>query len=636
MRRRWLGRAVSLAAAIIDRVGAALPGEGVLVVDPDELVREEPVVVGLAGRGMEVLSADDPLDLRLAFESLPADRAFVVGVESVARRRSLPADLQARSVREAALSTADLLQPLDVDPAVRLSWQELSVAWESAQQGVRRDRRTALSVLLRKAYDLDPETADTPEGLLTALARYHRVVRSTGISPGLAKVFAERVGDPLEPLTTERALLDRRAFLEWLQEFWQRAVTGAPEEWLPSLTSPPLADILDNYFQEGLLAPVVVPNASGLKFGVAASREAGQELVDRQLDAVEKLLEPGTLSYQEWGDIAEAFARATAQQLGSGDPSPRLGEVRERVNRRFVPWILEHLRALASLPAVPSPVTVYRVPRSIQLTRARQKAALIVMDGMSLAAWHVMAPRVHELDAQVNESALFAWLPTLTAVSRQAIFAGAMPLHFASSIETTTKEADHWRAYWKREASLPDSAIGYGKFRLAELKSRDAVESQLRQSGLGREILGFAVEDIDLLLHSEVMDERALFNRVAHWLERQALLWMLDALLVAGYRIYVTADHGFIPAESIGASKAGATADKHGRFERYSDPVLADAAGNKTGESWRRWVGYGLPADHHIVFAPMFGMYFTDRHTRLTHGGPTIEEVVVPWVEIYR
>jgi hypothetical protein len=636
MRHRWVGCTVTLASAILDRVGVALPGEGVLVVDPDELVREELVIAELAGRGTKVLSADDPVDLRLAFEALPDDRGFIVSVDSSARRRSLPADLQARSVREAALSAADLLQPLDVDPAVRLSWHELSVAWESAQQGVPRDRRTTISLLLRKAYELDPETSGTPEALLTALARYHRVVRGTGISPGLATAFAERVGDPLEPLTTERAFLDRRAFLEWLQELWHRAVTGAVEDWLPLLTSPPLADILDDYFDEGLLVPVVNAAMSGFRFGVAASPEAGQELVDRQLDAVEKLVAPDSLSYHEWRDVADAFARATAQQLRSGDPSPRFGEVRERLNRRFVPWMLEHLSALASLPAVPSPVTVYGVPRSIQLTRAGQKAALIVMDGMSLASWHVMAPRIHELDAQVNESALFAWLPTLTTVSRQAIFAGAMPLHFASSIETTTKEADHWRAYWNRDASLADSAIGYGKFRLADLKSRDAVESQLRQSGLGREILGFAVEDIDLLLHSEVMDERALFNRIGHWLEREAFLWMLDALLEAGYRIYVTADHGFVPADSIGGSKAGATADKHGRFERYSDPVLADAAGNKTGEPWRRWAGYGLPADHHIVFAPMFGMYFTDRHTRLTHGGPTIEEVVVPWVEIYR
>jgi hypothetical protein len=631
-----MGRTVSLASAILDRVGVALPGEGVLVVDPDELVREEPVMAELAGRRMEVLSADDPVDLRLAFESLSDDCAFVVSVESSARRRSLPADLQARSVRDAAFSAADLLQPLDVDPGVRLSWHELSVAWESARQGVPRDRRTTISVLLRKAYELDPETAATREGLLTGLARYHRVVRGTGISPGLASAFAERVGNPLEKLPTERGLLDRRAFFEWLQELWHRAVTGAAEEWLPSLTSPPLADILDDYFDDGLLVPVVAPEVPGIRFGVTASPEAGLALVDRQLDAVEKLLEQESLSYQDWRDVAEAFARATAQQLRSGDPSPRFGELRERLNRRFVPWILEHLSALASLPAVPSPVTVYRVPRAIQLTRAGQKAALIVMVGMSLASWHVMAPRVHELDAQVNESALFAWLPTLTTVSRQAIFAGVMPLHFGSSINTTTKEADHWRAYWSREAGLPDSSVGYGKLFLADLKGRDAIDDYLRGSGLGREILGFAVEDIDRLVHAEAMDERALFNQIQHWLERDAFLWMLEALLHAGYRIYVTADHGFIPAESIGGSKAGATADKHGRFERYSDPMLADAAGNKTGEGWRRWAGYGLPADHHIVFAPMFGMYFTDRHTRLTHGGPTIEEVVVPWVEIYR
>jgi hypothetical protein len=258
------------------------------------------------------------------------------------------------------------------------------------------------------------------------------------------------------------------------------------------------------------------------------------------------------------------------------------------------------------------------------------------MDGMSLAAWQLLAPRISELDARLNESTLFAWLPTLTAISRQAIFAGAAPVHFASSIETTAREAEHWRTYWAREANLGPLEVGYGKLRLAAFKDRASLMAELRASGLGREIVGLAVEDIDLLLHSEVIDERAMFDRLRHWLERDRFVWLLEALLDEGYKVFLTADHGFIGVEPIGASKAGATADKHGRFERYSDPMLADAAAAKTGEPWRRWPGYGLPPDHHVVFAPMFGMFFTDRHTRLTHGGPTIEEVVVPWVEIYR
>lgn len=625
-----------LVEAILDRVGAALPGEGVLVVDPDELVREEPVVVGLAARHMDVMPADDPVDLRLALEALPDGHAFVVSVDSSARLRSLPADIQARSVRESHLSVAGLLHPLDVDPSVRPSWHELSVAWEMAQQGAVRDRQATAGLLLRKAYGLDAELARDPAGLLTGLLRYHRLSDGGGISAGLATVFRDRAGDPLDGLTTERALLDRRAFLEWLQGLWDRVVVGEESEWLSVLTSPPIADLLDDYFDDGFLVPVVAAKVPDIKFGVATSPEADQDVVDRLLGGVEDLVEREPLAYQEWRTLAEAFARVTAQQLRAGDPTPRFVAVREAINRRFVPWVLENLSSLASLSAVPTPVTAHRVPRAIQLTRSGQKAALIVMDGMSLAAWQVMAPRVHELDAQITESALFAWIPTLTTISRQAIFAGAMPLHFASSIETTTKEAEHWRAYWNREASLPDSAIGYGKLHLAEVKDRDALDSRLRESGLGREIIGLAVEDVDLLLHSEVIDERALFSRIDHWLERDAFLWLLAALLEAEYRIYVTSDHGFVGVESIGGSKAGATADKHGRFERYSDPVLADTAAAKTDDSWRRWAGYGLPADHHILFAPMFGMYFTDRHTRLTHGGPTIEEVVVPWVEIYR
>lgn len=627
---------MTLAEAILQRVGSVLPGEGILVTDPDELVRAQPVADALASSGVELLTADDPVDLRLAFEGLAEGRAFALSVESDARLRSLPADIRALAVRETIVTAPELLAPLDIGATSALSWDELATAWAIAQDGEVRDRRAAVSLLLRRVYELDPDTMATAEGLLLGLLRYHRTPRASGLSPWLTNELVRRVGDPLAHISTERAIQDRRAFLDWLAELWHRGVMGEDPEWLAAMTSAPIADHLDEYFADGYLAPVAGAEVAGVRFGVVAASEATQAQVDRLIIDVEHLLNNEELTYDGWRDVAQAFAVATGRQLAAGEPPEQFLNLRTLINERFVPWVLENQSAIASLPALPTPAMVHRVPRAIQLSRGSQKAALVVMDGMSLASWQVLAPRIHELDAHVAESSLFAWIPTLTAISRQAIFAGSLPAHFASSLETTAKEADHWRTYWEREANLGSSDVGYAKLRLASFKNKAALIAALRTGGLGRDILGLAVEDIDLLLHSEVIDERALFDRLGHWLERDTFLWLLDVLLDEGYRVYITADHGFVGVESVGGSKAGATADKHGRFERYSDSMLADAAAAKTGQPWRRWAGYGLPPDYHIVFAPMFGMYFTDRHTRLTHGGPTIEEVIVPWVEIHR
>ena len=48
------------------------------------------------------------------------------------------------------------------------------------------------------------------------------------------------------------------------------------------------------------------------------------------------------------------------------------------------------------------------------------------------------------------------------------------------------------------------------------------------------------------------------------------------------------------------------------------------------------WTDYGLPPDYLVLFAPLLGSLKPKGDRLTTHGGPTLEEVVVPWVEIRR
>ena len=121
------------------------------------------------------------------------------------------------------------------------------------------------------------------------------------------------------------------------------------------------------------------------------------------------------------------------------------------------------------------------------------------------------------------------------------------------------------------------------------------------------------------------------------WAKEGHLGRLLDILLVEGYRVTLTSDHGFIEAESVGVSQAGATADAHGRFEVFTDPLIAKHAVAKSKLEGRLpWTNFGLPPDYLVVFAPLFGVLKPKGERLLTHGGPTVEEVIVPWVDITR
>ncbi len=69
------------------------------------------------------------------------------------------------------------------------------------------------------------------------------------------------------------------------------------------------------------------------------------------------------------------------------------------------------------------------------------KATLVVVDGLALDQWAVMRQQLAEQRPgwRFREDAAFAWVPTITSVSRQAIFAGSPPFYFPNSIHTTNK-----------------------------------------------------------------------------------------------------------------------------------------------------------------------------------------------------
>jgi hypothetical protein len=78
------------------------------------------------------------------------------------------------------------------------------------------------------------------------------------------------------------------------------------------------------------------------------------------------------------------------------------------------------------------------------------KIALIVVDGLAWTnGWSSVNhwPRRARL-GRFREQAVFAWIPSLTSVSRQAAFAGKAPVFFPNSIQTTDREPALWAQFW--------------------------------------------------------------------------------------------------------------------------------------------------------------------------------------------
>jgi hypothetical protein len=62
----------------------------------------------------------------------------------------------------------------------------------------------------------------------------------------------------------------------------------------------------------------------------------------------------------------------------------------------------------------------------------------------------------------IESRSCFAWLPTLTSVSKQSIFAGNLPRTFAGTLGTTSAEPAEWLRLWEDEG-LSSRDISYAK-----------------------------------------------------------------------------------------------------------------------------------------------------------------------------
>lgn len=224
---------------------------------------------------------------------------------------------------------------------------------------------------------------------------------------------------------------------------------------------------------------------------------------------------------------------------------------------------------------------------------------------------------------------MFAWVPTLTSVSRQAIFSGNTPLTFGKYITTTASEEKSWKAFWEEHGVLKQY-VTYQKGLGAETYDSAKIKGLARNA---TKVYGAVVDVIDQFSHHAVLGEKSVLSQLQLWLESGYLVNLLSDLHHAGFTIYITSDHGKTNATGIGRIMEGVLADQKGeRVRIYNDRRIYDDSANQL--SAVKWSNSGLPGDYHVLLA-QYGQAFVPKGQDIvTHGGISIEEVIVPFVKV--
>jgi PglZ domain len=653
----------------------AASGHMTVVLDEDALFTDPALLEAVSFAGFELLPADDPVALRYAFETrVRARRAggaraphAIVPVRRRPVELAVPWDLLriARlEERELAFGVAELfprLAPSVVAELPREMLDSLAAALSTHHLAEQLGEQGSRDFILRHVYKVAPELVQRDVDLLRVLLRRHHLGEAW--PPGLDARFvgAVRAGGRFADWPLERIVPERDSFFLFLEERWPRfvrrnAASGAVPEQDDDMRLPGPADIpfghedvrvyVDTLFLEGRLArtrtvPASAVQGSWIAVGVQADEDNGND-VDARLERLGKLLADempsAEASHLAWGTAARRYSEwlAALRSAPKAVYGARSGASwRNALESTFSSWMLKRYAGMASLPSFPRPVMVHQVPEVMarELRGKTRRVALVVMDGMAGSQWSSIRASMQfgEAAVRVDEDVAFAWVPTITSVSRQALLAGEPPLYFGQTLDTTGKDETRWRAFWGRE-SLSGQAVAHVGQRDGEGDDAFVIRALESAGRPGMRAVAITCTAVDRMVHGVVGGDRGLQAQVAHWTGEGHVSELILGLLRAGYVVHVTADHGNVPAIGVGRPKVGDTPELRG--ERVivfaHDALRIGAAGAIPGSVL--WPQVGLPNDYFALLAPTGGAFTTLGAEIMGHGGISIEEVIVPYV----
>lgn len=294
----------------------------------------------------------------------------------------------------------------------------------------------------------------------------------------------------------------------------------------------------------------------------------------------------------------------------------RIGLERQQdiINECFKTFIFDGYQKLSGIVSQDAPSIL---PKAIDMV-AGGKIALIVADGMSLFDFEILSKSLSDFDYDFNCS--FALIPTTTSISRQSLLSGKYPQQLENPFSLA-----------KEESGFIDAGIahGYTKQQCFYGRGYEALPSPLVR------FAAIILNDIDDMVHGQKQGRQGMYNDVSLLSKSGKIQTLMSCLLDNGFSVYLTADHGNTCCIGGGSLKRTGveTETKSKRMLILKD--FADIA-DDLADRMLVYPGYYMDKSYQYLICKDNTSFDNKNETVMTHGGITLEEVVVPFVRIRR
>lgn len=329
----------------------------------------------------------------------------------------------------------------------------------------------------------------------------------------------------------------------------------------------------------------------------------------RRLVLTERISSNGgkPISYSEWIDIAQVKASAEVYAARA-----ELSINLDFVDDAFAAFTLGDYSKLSGQTSSAAPIILPKVFDYV----AKDKAALIVMDGMSLFDFNILSRYFYGIEYELQCS--YALIPSSTAISRQSLLSGKYPRQLENPFSLS-----------KEEKGFYDAAAehGYSKQQAAYVRGYDVQPSPFTK------LLAIIINDVDDIVHGQQQGRPGMYNDITLLAKSGRLQALIRSLYEAGFTVYLTADHGNTLCRGIGALR-NAGVEVETKAKRML--ILKDFAdiSNDVTKNTVEYPAYYLDKNYKYLICKTGVSFDTKNSEVMTHGGSTLDEVIVPFIKI--
>ena len=437
----------------------------------------------------------------------------------------------------------------------------------------------------------------------------------------------------LENWNLNEIISNSREFFKFLQKEWENTVNAKKIISIP-FDTPAIFHHLDNLFLIRKLIPLNIKlddHPEWMSVGIKNFDTQYQLIkLNEHLKSFQRELSnfDETSNYTQWQNLSLNWATLYSKCYFQKSLH-LLEKTNEEINDKFSNWAGQKYKFLRTHLS-DSPIMVHTIFDYLNKQKQASKIALIVMDGMSLSQWQIIKEIMNESKPQIKDDTktIFAWIPSITSISRQSIFSGREPSELQDSL-LNPKEEKYWYEKWTEEGNMRKDQIFY--------KTNTKVWTSDNFADIpfdSKEVLGLVINTIDDKMHSSKGGMIDLLGQIRDWSKESKFFDFLEKLLKQNFQIYLTSDHGNIEATGVGEPESDFAKERGRRVRIYNNEESMNNAHQKVESRiwWPKMAGnsfhFLLPVKNNAFSKPI-------GESVVTHGSDSLQEVMVPFVKLW-